>query len=546
MDLESVTGEQVKQLFEGGLAFLAERQKEIDRLNVFPVPDGDTGRNMYLTMAAAVQELNKVQASSVSKVSEALAKGSLMGARGNSGVILSQLIRGLSVAVKGKERITLQEFAKAWQTAVATAYQAVIKPVEGTMLTVAQGIARGITEAAPTAQNLEEILTHAVQRGSETLERTPDLLPVLKKARVVDAGGKGLLVILEGGQKILRNEIFPPADGAISLGFDQASPQTEGDFTYLYCVEFLLRGKTFFKSQLQTSLQVLGNSLLIGGGGDLTRIHIHTNHPGKVLESCLRLGTLHNIQISNMKDQWGQNLQKGEAGKVPTTNPEDPLQGPEEIGIVAVASGEGLKKIFLNLGVNQIIEGGQTMNPPVEEFVNAIEKVSASQVLVLPNNKNLILAAEQAKHFVNCTVEVVPSRSIPAGIAALLGFNPSSSLQENRGKMTRCLNQIKVGEVTYAVRDVVGKDVFIKEGDLIGLYGGEIVAAGSSLKQVVLALIKKIVAEGDELITLYSGTDVSAEEAEHIAGLVHAQHPGREIELHHGGQPVYYFLISVE
>ncbi|MDH7576504.1 MAG: DAK2 domain-containing protein [Bacillota bacterium] len=544
MDLEGVTGEQVKQIFEGGFAFLAEQQKEIDRLNVFPVPDGDTGRNMYLTMAAAVKEVYKVNTSGIGKVGEALAKGSLMGARGNSGVILSQLIRGLADAVKGKEKITFQEFAKAWQTAVSTAYRAVIMPVEGTMLTVARGVARGINETATTARDLGEILAQAIQRGSEALQRTPDLLPVLKKAGVVDAGGKGLLVILEGGLRALRDGGLSPLDARVSLTSEQGLLQTEGDFTYLYCVEFLLRGKTFLKNQLQTCLQDLGDSLIIGDSGDLIRVHIHTNHPGKVLESCLQLGTLHNIQINNMRDQWEETRQASETVRLPQVGTE---KEQEQIGIVAVAPGEGLKNIFLNMGVHQIIEGGQTMNPPVEEFVKAIEKVPAPQVLVLPNNKNLILAAEQAKHFVNRTVEVIPSRSIPAGIAALLGFSPSSSLQENREKMTQCLNQVKVGEVTYAVRDATSsKDVLIKEGDLLGLYGGEIVSAGSSLEHVILELLEKIVDEGDELITLYAGADVTAEEAERIAAQVRTRHAQLEIELYSGGQPVYYFLISVE
>ncbi|NPV29802.1 MAG: DAK2 domain-containing protein [Firmicutes bacterium] len=547
MTSEGVTGEQVKQLFEGGLAFLAEKQKEIDRLNVFPVPDGDTGRNMYLTLVAAVKEAQKVKTSSIGKVGEALAKGSLMGARGNSGVILSQLIRGLAEAVKGKERVTFQEFAKAWQAAVATAYRAVIKPVEGTMLTVAHGVARGFSEAATTARDLGEILSRAIQRGSEALQRTPDLLPVLKKAGVVDAGGKGLLVILEGGLKSLLDGRLSPSEARVSLGLEQPSlPTGEGDFTCLYCVEFLLRGKPFPKSQFQAGLQELGESLLIGGGGDLTRIHIHTNHPGKVLEHCLQFGTLHNIQISNMRDQWEESMREGEEEQPPGAGAGDPAPNPAQIGIVAVASGEGIKKIFFNLGVDQIIEGGQTMNPPVEEFVNAIEQVPAPQVLVLPNNKNLILAAEQAKQLVNRAVEVIPSHSVPAGIAALLSFNPSSSLQENRDKMTRHLAQVKVGEVTYAVRDAASKGIFIKEGDLIGLHGREIVAAGSSLDQVVLELIDRMLAEGDGLITLYAGKDVAGEEAEKIAGQVRARYPEQEVELHYGGQPVYYFLIGIE
>lgn len=544
MDLDVVTGERVKQIFEGGLAALAEHQQEIDRLNVYPVPDGDTGRNLYLTMVSAVKELNKINSLSIGNVSEAVAKGSLLGARGNSGVILSQLIRGFAEAVKGKDSITVQEFARACQMAAATAYRAVIKPVEGTMLTVAREFARSINEAAAREKSLEMVMSLAVKEGYKTLQKTPEMLPVLKKAGVVDAGGKGLLVILEGGLKALREGIGAQSSlkKEESTVLEQSPLQEEGDFSYLYCVSLLLEADASFASRIRDELDPLGDSIVIGGVGDLIKLHMHSNSPGRVLECCLKYGTLHNIEITNMRDQWEENqaTEKASCGEEPEAAEQS------EIGIVAVAAGEGIKRLFVSLGVHEIIEGGQTMNPPVEEFVHSIEKVSAQEVIILPNNKNLILAAEQAKNLVSKKVEIVPSTSIPAGLAAMLTFNRSLTIAENKEKMTQLLNQVKVGEVTYAVRDASIDGTKIKEGDFIGLYQGKIIAAGSSLEDVVCELTAQIISPQDELVTLYSGADVSPEESDRIVEKIRAAHPEMEVETHFGGQPVYYYLISVE
>ncbi len=545
MDLDVVTGERVKQIFEGGLAALTEHQQEIDRLNVYPVPDGDTGKNLYLTMVSAVKELNKINSLGVGSVSEAVAKGSLLGARGNSGVILSQLIRGFAEAVKGKESISVQEFARAWQMAAATAYRAVIKPVEGTMLTVAREFARSINEAAAREKSLEIVMATAIKEGYKTLQKTPDLLPVLKKAGVVDAGGKGLLVILEGGLQALREGIGAQSSlkkekSTAVLG--QSPLQKDGDFSYLYCVSFLLEADASFANRIRDELNPLGDSIVIGGAGDVIKLHMHSNSPGRVLECCQKYGTLHNIEIANMRDQWEENraTEKASCGEEPEAAEQT------EIGIVAVAAGEGIKRLFESLGVHEIIEGGQTMNPPVEEFVNSIERVNAREVIILPNNKNLVLAAEQAKDLVSKKVEIVPSTSIPGGLAAMLTFNASLGIAENRERMTQLLNQIKVGEVTYAVRDASIDGRKIKEGDFIGLYQGKIIAVGSSLEDVVCGLTDQIISPQDELVTLYSGADVSPEESDRILEKIRAAHPEMEVETYFGGQPVYYYLISVE
>jgi len=548
LDHDVVTGEQVRQLFLGGLAAIAEHQKEIDRLNVFPVPDGDTGRNMYLTMAAAVRELEKVNGSGVGCVGEAVARGSLLGARGNSGVILSQLIRGLADGMKGKERISIQEFAQAWQNAVASAYRAVIKPVEGTMLTVARGFTQGMKEAAVSDGDLKKVLAHAIQRGYQILKQTPEMLPALKKAGVVDAGGKGLLVILEGGLRALGDGMLQPAVSDRQQEINVVTPllspnEAEDDFTYLYCTEFLLKASPSQIQEIKKEIEGLGGSLVTGNVEDYIKIHIHTNYPGRILDRCQRYGTLHNIQISNMRDQYEES-QMGEEEKDDAPPVED--GGTAEVGIVAVAAGEGIKNILLNLGVARIIEGGQTMNPPVEDFIQAIAEVPARQVIVLPNNKNLIMAAEQAKQMISRPVEIVPSTSIPAGISALLAFNDSLNFEENVKRMCQQLECVKTGEVTYAVRDAVIGDQRIKEGDIVAIYRGEVVASGSSLEEAVLTLLDRMVKDGDELVTLYSGADLELAEMERIANRIRDAYPDLEVDAQEGGQPVYYFLISVE
>ncbi|HHY40961.1 MAG TPA: DAK2 domain-containing protein [Syntrophaceticus sp.] len=544
-----VTGEHLKCLFTGGLEAIQEHQQEVDSLNVFPVPDGDTGRNMYLTMAAAVKEMETVNTSHIGNVGEAIAQGSLMGARGNSGVILSQLLRGLTDSLKGKETITLQEFASAWEAAVASAYRAVIKPVEGTMLTVSKSFARGMKKAAADRSNsLEEALAQAIKEGYETLMQTPEMLPVLKKAGVVDAGGKGLLVILEGGLHALSNgsytvqKLETKAQPVIET--TGLKPAEERDFTYLYCTEFLLEADPAVEADIKSFLNSVGDSMVTGCAGSYIKVHIHTNNPGKVLDYCLQYGTLHDIKIDNMYDQWkAEQTIETAANKNDTAVNNSSLV---DIAVVAVGCGEGIKQLFYNLGVQQVIEGGQTMNPPVEEFVRAIKEANGRQVLILPNNKNLILSAQQAKELVDIPVEVIPSKNIPAGISALLLFNDSMTLEENKERMTRQLQEVKTGEVTYAVRDAMLGEQEIKKGELIGIYQGEIAAAGPSQESVVLSLLEKMIDEDDELITIYWGADVEQETVERIIEQIEEKYPELEVDSHNGGQPLYYFLISVE
>lgn len=554
-----VTGEQLRYLFCGGLAAIEENQQEIDRLNVFPVPDGDTGRNMYLTMAAAVKELDNVNTSNIGDVGDAVARGSLMGARGNSGVILSQLIRGLTDGFKGKEHVSVQDFAGAWYLAVSSAYRAVIKPVEGTILTVAKSFAQGMKEAASQDYHLEKALEHAISEGNHTLQLTPEMLPALKKAGVVDSGGKGLLVILEGGLNALQNggiydgqvPVSPRPADIIDLKSKSdheleitAVPEdsTEEDVDYTYCTEFLLKTKAglCLETDIKAYLHTMGGSLVTGEASNYLKIHIHTDNPGKVLAYCEEYGTLHDIKIDNMHDQQ-------EANSNNTTNiTDDEVEEDLEIGVVAVGVGDGITELFFNLGASQVIEGGQTFNPPVEEFVRAIEGTHARQVLVLPNNKNLFLAAEQAKQLVERPVVVIPSNNVLEGINALLVFNNSMSLEENKDRMLIQLDEIKTGEITYAVRDAELGDQKIKKGELIGIYQGEIVSTGSSQEDVVLNLLEKMVDEDDELITVYSGEGVASATVDSLQNKINAIYPELEVNAHHGNQPIYYFLIGVE
>ncbi|MGB4043657.1 MAG: DAK2 domain-containing protein, partial [Thermacetogeniaceae bacterium] len=486
-------------------------------------------------------EMETANSSHIGNVGEAIAQGSLMGARGNSGVILSQLLRGLTDAFKGKETITLQEFASAWEAAAASAYRAVIKPVEGTMLTVSKSFARGMKKAAADSNSLEEVLAQAIKEGYKTLMQTPEMLPVLKKAGVVDAGGKGLLVILEGG-------LYALGDGSRTVQKMEAEtqpvietigerPTEEEDFTYLYCTEFLLKADPAVEDDIKSYLNGVGDSMVIGCTNSYIKVHIHTNNPGKVLDYCLQYGTLHDIKIDNMYDQ----SRAEQTGQTVVNNSEL-----VDIAVVAVGCGEGIKQLFYNLGVQQVIEGGQTMNPPVEEFVRAIKETNGRQVLILPNNKNLILSAQQAKELVDIPVEVIPSKSIPAGISALLLFNDSMTLEENRERMTRQLQEVKTGEVTYAVRDAMLGEQEIKKGELIGIYQGEIAVAGSSQESVLLALLDKMIDEDDELITIYWGAGVEPETVEKVIEQIEEKYPELEVDSHNGGQPLYYFLISVE
>lgn len=579
MGIAELNGDVLEKLVEAAASHLEEKKAAVDALNVFPVPDGDTGTNMYLTIRSAVREIQQQSGGSVGKVVEAASMGSLMGARGNSGVILSQLLRGFARSLEGKQTLNAVELAAAIQAGVDTAYKAVMKPVEGTILTVSKGMARGASMAARQGSDILGTLRAALLEGEKTLEKTPDMLPVLKQAGVVDAGGKGLLLLLEGAVNWLQQQegagTIRKADErmavplAVEFGGPAVEPETAGQMNpvdepvaldYLYCTEFLIKGDNIPLEAVRKELEDLGDCLLVVGEEGIRKVHIHTNHPGRVLEKCLTYGTLHRIQINNMLDQHRESELRVVPDDAGSQNdgswPEETvaagdaeLPNPEALpatGIVAVAPGDGLKEILESLGVDVVIPGGQTMNPSTEEVVSAITKVTANRVFVLPNNKNITMAAKQAGGLVDKQVEVIPSHNVAQGIAALLAYDPEQDFDVNTGRMKEALKRVKCGEVTFAVRDSCLGDAEISEGDILGLSNGEIKSIGRDLDDVVLRLLEELIVPEDSLITLYYGENLKETEAQALVAKAQERFPDMEIEMHYGGQPLYFYLISVE
>lgn len=535
--VQYINGAQLQEVLLAGAARLARMRREIDRLNVFPVPDGDTGTNMYLTFMGALQELGQISDESIGAVTGAVARGALLGARGNSGMILSQILQGFSAALAGKDRVGAADIAEAFEKGVEFAYRALSDPVEGTILTVARSAAEAARESAGRSPDLRRLGLQVYRRGAEILILTPELLPVLKQAGVVDAGGKGLLVILEGMLHVFRRfreEELLNAPLDFLTGSAQSTPRLEelGDIRFLYCTEFLVRGPDLKGDELRAGLRHLGDCLMVAGNGNMLKVHIHSNNPGRVLEEGLRHGTLHEVHINNMADQTAELKQ-----------PREPL------ALVAVVSGEGLAKIFESLGTDAVVSGQQTMNPSTEEILSAVERVPvervpADRVFILPNNSNIILAAQQVQALSKKDVRVVPSRTVPQGLAAMLSFAPDADLEANISRMEAALGNVLTGEVTRAVRDAAMDGQEIAAGGWLGIAEGNLVTGGG-LSEVTEKVIGALVAAGS-LVTLYHGKDVSTAEAEEIVGGLQEVFPGAEFELYYGGQPLYHFIISVE
>ncbi|MDI6870301.1 MAG: DAK2 domain-containing protein [Bacillota bacterium] len=569
MQIEQLDGVILKAMIQAAASWLDVNKEGVDALNVFPVPDGDTGTNMYLTLQAAVREVEKVRDDSASKVADAAAQGSLMGARGNSGVILSQFFRGFAKAISGKESIDAGWLAKGLSGAVRQAYQAVMRPVEGTVLTVAREAAKAAADTARTNSDILVVLQAALVQARRTLALTPTMLPVLREARVVDAGGKGLVVALEGAIRALQGgqvadwervaleeheaeqRVQEPV-GARALAPEQAAEALR----YKYCTEFVLKGEGRLNlERIKRDLGPHGDSMLVVGDARTAKIHLHTNRPGFVLEYAIKLGDLIEIQINNMAEQ---NRELVEQGRAPGSDvpPEDrgvaaeaapePAGLPKPIGIVAVAVGDGLEEIFRNLGADVVVRGGQSMNPSTEELLGAVEATNAEAVMILPNNANVILTAGQVKDLTRKRVAVLTTKTIPQGIAALLSFDDHRTLEENVRAMSEAAGAVKTGEVTYAVRRTRFNGVEVEEKDFIGLADDQIKAAGKLLSEVTEALIREMVGDNVELLTIYRGADVSEEDAQKLVEKVRTVHPEFEVELHYGGQPLYYYLISVE
>jgi DAK2 domain fusion protein YloV len=546
LNYQTLNAEQLRKMLLAGALSLSKHKQEVNNLNVFPVPDGDTGTNMNLTMAAANQELNKLVDPELKDVCEALATGSLMGARGNSGVILSQLFRGFAKSLGSEKQVTSVAFANALQEGVNTAYKAVIKPVEGTILTVAKSSARTAVKQARDFDNLADFLDAVLADARVTLAKTPELLAVLRQAGVVDAGGQGLCYIYEGWLAFLRGQDVkvPTASTApVSVLASQPNIQ-EQDLEFTYCTEFIVTGDNLSEDSFRKELNDKGDSLLVVGTSGLIKIHMHTNNPGQVLEFALKMGKeLQDIKIENMRLQHSVVIaQQPQADFIPPI-----LTEPRFNGVIAVSAGEGLNEIFKSMGVSHIIAGGQTMNPSTEDFIKAIEEIQAEQIVILPNNSNIIMAARQAAELSQKPVAVIPTKTIPQGISALLNYSPDEeNLEELAKSMEDAAKNVKSGQVTFAVRDSVFDGQPIQEGNILGIADGKITVVGQEVWDTVVNLIADMVDDSAEIITLFFGAEVDRNDAEVLVTELQEQYPDHEVEIYYGGQPLYYYLIAIE
>lgn len=534
-----ISGEKYRDLLLGALMWLKEQQSFIDSLNVFPVPDGDTGTNMYLTFLDAVKAVKKLESNDVSVINEALARGALMGARGNSGVILSQLIRGFQVANKKNKNFNTANLAESLRKASEIAYQGVLKPVEGTILTVSRKAADGAEMALKKNLDLVGMLESTIAYAQDALNKTPEMLPALKEAGVVDAGGQGYLTILEGMLKGLLGE-KEYKSSELELVKAGKTTVVAQDLKYVYCTELLIDLKARDKgiNDIRSDLESYGDSLLVVGTENFVKVHIHTNHPGIILEYGLKLGSLSDIKIDNMQLQSAEKIEKQEE----KTRQEFMTK---KKGLIAVGQGEGIKKIFEELGVDIVINGGQSMNPSINDFVTAINNINSMEIVILPNNKNIISAAEQAASVTEKKIAVIPTRSIPQAIASLMAYDVDADLDELKEAMTDEIDNVKSIEVTRAVKDskVNGKE--IKAGDVIALFNDDIRTVGTDYNQVIIDLIKDIYDE-EERLTLFYGEDISEEEALQLKKDLEENFDFEEIEIYSGQQPLYPYIISLE
>lgn len=550
----SINAAVLKKVFIAGAYNLEKNKAWINDLNVFPVPDGDTGTNMTMTILSAVQEIQALSGDDMKQLAKAMSFGSLRGARGNSGVILSQLLRGFCKEIGDKEELDAFALANAFRRAVETAYKAVMKPKEGTILTVARGMADKAAELAPVCDTLEDFFEQIIAHGDEVLAYTPELLPVLKQAGVVDSGGQGLMQVMKGAyDALLGRETAMPAPEAVqpsrAATSEIADSSSLGDITFGYCTEFLIRlEKTYGEAQEQefkSYLEGIGDSLVVVSDEDIVKVHVHTNDPGLAIQKALTFGSLTNMKIDNMRVEHEEKLIR-EASKIAAE--ETKSQPRKETGFIAVCAGDGLAGIFKELGADYVIAGGQTMNPSTDDMLKAIDKVNADTIFIFPNNKNIILAAEQAMHMTeDKKIVVIPTKTVPEGISALIGYMPERAAEENAEAMKEAMAAVKSGSVTYAVRNTSINDKEIHEGDIMGLGGSDgLYAVGTDIAAVAEEMIAAMADDEAELITLYYGEDVPQSEAEALAEKLSGEYPDCDVELHCGGQPIYYYIVSVE
>ena len=543
---KKINGAMLKNMILTASKLLDLNRPTIDSLNVFPVPDGDTGTNMSLTLQSAVKELNNIKTNSIYDIADAVDRGALRGARGNSGVILSQVLRGFCNTIRdAHDFIDTKLFTKALFVGAQVAYNAVSKPKEGTMLTVARMVAEHAQNIESKNRDFETYFPEILKKGNEAVELTPELLPVLKKAGVVDAGCKGLMCLYEGMYKALIGEDVGGAVAVINENkqdnnnFEHADILNLGVIEFAYCTEFFIiniKKKTTLADidRLREKLMTIGDCVIVIGDLELVKVHVHTNRPGVALSNALELGELDKVKIENMLEQNRELRKKYEAEK-------------KEMGMLAVSAGKGNAAIFKDILVDGIIEGGQSMNPSASDIADAVMRINADNVFVFPNNKNIILAAEQAKSLVeNRKIHVIPTKNIPQGFAAALAFNPEASVEVNKANMVHSLDNVVVGQITHAVRTTTVDGFDLKEGDIIGLDNKKILAKGDGINQVTLDLIASLKSSTDEVITLYYGEDVEEAQAEELQAMVAEAYPNCDVELQYGGQPIYYYFISLE
>lgn len=541
-----LTASDIKNMVIGATDALRAACDEINALNVFPVPDGDTGTNMLMTMQSVVEELQG-GGDDIKAYATAIKDGSLRGARGNSGVILSQILRGFSDVLLESETIDARAVERALNRGSRVAYEAVMKPVEGTMLTVIKDMARAARKAARKSEDITAIMAVVVGEGEQSVERTPDLLDVLKDAGVVDAGGKGLAVMAEGALAALKGEAVE-AKTVSAAGAPEVFEDQEIDLTYLYCTEFLLKSGTLDIERFKKSIRSYGDSMLVVGGEGTYRTHIHTNEPGKVLALATKQGELSQIKINNMREQSEERAAKLVA-RSDARQRDEAISGKKatkEIAVVAVAAGEGIKQILRSLGVAAIVNGGQTMNPSAADIAEKIESARAGRVIVLPNNKNIILTAEQASSLTKKDVSVVPTRSIPEAFAALLAYDPEKAVKENREAMAKALKTVKTGEITRASRDSKARVGEIKKGDVIGILNHEIVVRGKQVFTAGEKLIKAMLDEDSEVLTIITGDGLKPDQILKFGEKLKKDYPDLEVDIHDGGQPLYPLIVGVE
>ena len=564
MDMHTIDAKAFQKLFLAGANRINEQKEYINELNVFPVPDGDTGTNMSLTILSAAKEVEKISNPTIASLCKAISGGSLRGARGNSGVILSQLFRGFTKSVSKADGLGKKEIAAGFNRAVETAYKAVMKPKEGTILTVARGMAERAAELAETDLELIPYCEEIVSFGYEVLSKTPEMLPVLKEAGVVDSGGQGLMEVLQGVLDALTGkvtEIVIPEGPAVSVPVTSAKSGDyvpPADIKFGYCTEFIIMLNKPLSSEEEKELKEyflgMGDSLVLVADEDICKVHVHTNHPGQAFEKALTYGPLSNMKVDNMRLEHEEKLIK-DAEKVAARQREEEAlaeeeakkEPPKKIGFIAVSIGDGLSEIFKDLGVDYLIEGGQTMNPSTEDMLEAIDHVNAENIFILPNNKNIVLAAEQAaKLTAEKNIIVLPTKTIPQGIAAMVGYMPEVDVEENKDGMTECYQNIMSGQVTYAVRDTTINGKTIRNGDIMGIDDEGIRAVGTDVAQTTLDLLSQMVDADSELISLYYAENVTGVQAVELAAKVEEMFPDVEIETNFGGQPIYYYMVSVE